>query len=174
MGREIPLELEWIPFEVHPETPPQGTLLTDMFPGTLFEKFYRKLARQSGVPDLPFGRAERLDNSGLALEASEFAKQTAAFDVFHDRLFRAHFVEEKNISLMQTILDAGTASGLDVTSLEEALTERKYASRLDAFKDMACREGINGVPTFILNDTHRLVGTQPLERFREILKRLVR
>ncbi len=174
MGREIPLELEWIPFEVHPEAPPQGALLTDMFPGTLFEKFYRKLARQSGVPDLPFGRAERLDNSGLALEASEFAKQTAAFDVFHDRLFRAHFVEEKNISLMQTILDVGKASGLDITSLEEALTERKYASRIDAFKNMACREGVNSVPTFILNGTHRLVGTQPLEGFREFLKRLDR
>ena len=171
MGREVPLDLEWIPFEVHPETPPQGVLLTDMFPGTLFDKFYRKLARQSGVPDLPFGRAERLDNSGLALEASEFAKQTAFFDVFHDRLFRAHFVEEKNISLMQTILDVAASCGLDKAALEEALTERKYASRIDAFKNMACREGINGVPTFIVNERHRLVGAQPLDRFREFLKR---
>jgi len=72
---------------------------------------------------------------------------------------------------MQTILDVAASCGLDKAALEEALTERKYASRIDAFKNMACREGINGVPTFIVNERHRLVGAQPLDRFREFLKR---
>jgi predicted DsbA family dithiol-disulfide isomerase len=157
---------------VHPETPPEGVLLTDMFPGTIFDKFYRKLARQSGVPDLPFGHAERLDNSGLALEAAEFAKETNAFDLFHDNLFRAHFVEEKNISHFRTILDVASASGLDPAPLEKALKERKFAAKTEAFKEMACREGISGVPTFIIDDAHRLVGAQPLEGFRTLLKRL--
>jgi predicted DsbA family dithiol-disulfide isomerase len=157
---------------VHPETPPEGVLLTDMFPGTIFEKFYRKLARQSGVPDLPFGHAERLDNSGLALEAAEFARETNAFDLFHDNLFRGHFVEEKNISHLQTILDIAGASGLDTAALEKALSERKFSAKIRSFKDMACREGINGVPTFIINNAHRLVGAQPLEEFRNLLKRL--
>jgi predicted DsbA family dithiol-disulfide isomerase len=172
VAQEIPLDIEWLPFEVHPETPPEGKLLTDMFPGTIFEKFYRKLARQSGVPDLPFGHAERLDNSGLALEASEFAKETNDFDLFHENLFRAHFVEEKNISRLQTILDVADVSGLDVPALETALHDRKFAAKVSAFKDLACREGINGVPTFIINDVHRLVGTQPLDGFRNLLKRL--
>lgn len=143
-----------------------------MFPGTIFEKFYRKLARQSGVPDLPFGRAERLDNSGLALEAAEFAKETKAFDLFHDNLFRAHFVEEKNISRLETILDVAGASGIDTTAMEKALSERKFTTKTGAFKEMACREGIDGVPTFIINDTHRLVGAQPLEGFRNFLNRM--
>jgi predicted DsbA family dithiol-disulfide isomerase len=172
VGKEIPLDIEWLPFEVHPETPPEGKLLTDMFPGTIFEKFYRKLARQSGVPDLPFGNAERLDNSGLALEAAEFAKETNAFELFHENLFRAHFVEEKNISHLRTLRDVAGASGLDTSALEKALLERKFAAKVSAFKDMACREGINGVPTFIINNTHRLVGAQPLEGFRNLLKRL--
>jgi predicted DsbA family dithiol-disulfide isomerase len=172
VGKEIPLEIEWLPFEVHPETPPEGVLLTDMFPGTIFEKFYRKLARQSGVPDLPFGHAERLDNSGLALEAAEFAKETNSFDLFHDNLFRAHFVEEKNICLLQTILDVAGASGLDATALEKPLKTRIFAAKVSAFKDLACREGIDGVPSFIINDAHRLVGAQPLEGFRNLLKRL--
>lgn len=147
-------------------------LLTDMFPGTIFDKFYRKLARQSGVPDLPFGHAERLDNSGLALEAAEFAKETDAFNLFHENLFRAHFVEEKNISHLQTILGVAGASGLDTAALEKALSERIFAAKVRTFKDLACREGINGVPTFIINDAHRLVGAQPLEGFRDLLKRL--
>jgi predicted DsbA family dithiol-disulfide isomerase len=141
-----------------------------MFPGTIFEKFYRKLARQSGVPDLPFGHAERLDNSGLGLEAAEFAKGTPAFDLFHENLFRAHFVEEKNISRRETILEVAAASGLDPTLLERALQERIFAPQVADYKDMACREGISGVPTFIINDRHRLVGAQPLDHFRELLK----
>lgn len=142
-----------------------------MFPGTIFEKFYRRLARESGVPELPFGHAERLDNSGLALEAAEFAKETPVFDFFHDNLFRAHFFEEKNISRLQTVLDIAAASGLDTTALEVALKSRKYAPQVDTYKDMACGQGINGVPTFIINNAYRLVGTQPLEDFRSLLKR---
>jgi len=142
-----------------------------MFPGTIFEKFYRKLARQSGVPELPFGRAERLDNSRLALEAAEHVKDTPIFDLFHDNLFRAHFVEEKNISRLQTVLDIAATSGLDATALEIALKSRKYAPQVDTYKDMACRQGINGVPTFIINNAYRLVGTQPLDNFRLLLKR---
>lgn len=143
-----------------------------MFPGTIFEKFYRKLARQSGVPDLPFGRAERLDNSGLALEAAEFAKGSGSFDGFHDNLFRAHFVEEKNISRLQTILDIAGVSGLDVQALKTSLTKHELLNKISVLKDMACREGISGVPTFIINNTHRLVGAQPLEGFRNFLNRL--
>ena len=143
-----------------------------MFPGTIFEKFYRKLARQSGVPDLPFGRAERLDNSGLALEAAEFAKGTDAFDHFHDNLFRAHFVEEKNISRLETILGVAVASGLDAQALETALQEHEFTKIITCYKDMACREGISGVPTFIVSDRHRFVGAQPLDGFRNFLKRL--
>lgn len=145
-----------------------------MFPGTIFEKFYRKLARQSGVPDLPFGKAERLDNSRLALEAAEFAKGNASFDRFHDGLFRAHFVEEQNISRLKTILDVGAATGVDTPALEAALRRHEFTDKINYYKDMACREGISGVPTFIINNSHRLVGTQPLEEFRNWLKRLNR
>ncbi len=142
-----------------------------MFPGTIFEKFYRKLARQSGVPDLSFGKAERLDNSGLALEAAEFAKGTDSFDPFHDNLFRAHFVEEKNISRLETILDVAVASGLDAQALRKALHRHDFAEIINHYKDTACREGINGVPTFIVSDRNRLVGAQPLDGFRNFLKR---
>ena len=143
-----------------------------MFPGTIFEKFYRKLARQSGVPDLSFGKAERLDNSGLALKAAEFAKGTDSFDHFHDSLFRAHFVEEKNISRLETILDVAVASGLEAQALETALQKHKFTEIITRYKEMACREGISGVPTFIVNDRHRLVGAQPLDGFRNYLKQL--
>jgi len=143
-----------------------------MFPGTIFEKFYRKLARQSGVPDLPFGRAERLDNSGLALEAAEFAKGTDAFDHFHDNLFRAHFVEEKNISRLETILDVAVASGMDARDMETALQQDEFTEKINHYKDRACREGISGVPTFIVSGRHRLVGAQPLDGFLNFLKRL--
>ena len=143
-----------------------------MFPGTIFDKFYRKLARQSGVPDLPFGRAERLDNSALSLEAAEFAKGQDAFDRFHDHLFRAHFVEERNISRLQTILEIAAASGIDPAGLEKALAEKQHASRIRALRDSALLQGISGVPTFILNTTHRLVGAQPREGFRNLLMQL--
>ena len=143
-----------------------------MFPGTIFEKFYRKLARQSGVPELPFGRAERLDNSSMALKAAEFAKSTDSFDHFHNNLFRAHFVEEKNISRLETILGVAVASGLDTQALETALQNHEFTEIVNYYKDTACREGISGVPTFIVNDRHRLVGAQPLDGFRNYLKQL--
>jgi predicted DsbA family dithiol-disulfide isomerase len=165
--------MEWIPFEVHADTPPEGTLLSDMFPGTDFTRFYPKLAKRSGVPDLPFGVVTRLVNSRLSLKAMMLLRDTDIFPVFHENMFRAHFAEERNISLPETIIDVARASGLNDSQKLEAMLAAggDPPGFADAVK-LSRQFLITGVPAFIINDTHRLVGVQPLEQFRETLHRL--
>ena len=148
-------------------------MLTDMFPGTNFAKFYPKLAQRSGVPGLPFGSVLRLVNSRLSLKAMMLLRDKEFFPVFHENMFRAHFAEERNISLPETILDVARASGLDDSQQLEAM----LASGDDppGFADtvrLSRQAGISGVPAFIIDDAYRVVGVQPLEQFREILHRL--
>ena len=158
---------------MHPETPAEGALLTDMFPGTNFAKFYPKLAQRSGVPDLPFGSVLRLVNSRLSLKAMMFLRNAEVFPVFHENMFRARFAEERNISLPETIIDVARTSGVnDVSELEAMMASGEEPPGFAAAVKLSRQSGITGVPAFIINDAHRIVGVQPLEQFREILHRL--
>jgi predicted DsbA family dithiol-disulfide isomerase len=144
-----------------------------MFPGTDFTRFYPKLAKRSGVPGLPFGPVSRLVNSRLSLKAMMFLRETDIFPLFHENMFRAHFAEERNISLPETILDVARASGLkDSQKLQETLASGEDSPEFAAAVKLSRQYGITGVPAFIINDEHRFVGVHPLEQFRDILRRL--
>ena len=148
-------------------------MLTDMFPGTDFARFYPKLARRSGVPDLPFGSVTRLVNSRLSLKVMMFLRNSDVFPVFHENMFRAHFAEERNISLPETIIDVARASGVnDVSGLEAIMASREDTPEFTAAVQLSRQNGITGVPAFIVDDAYRIVGAQPLEQFRETLRRL--
>jgi predicted DsbA family dithiol-disulfide isomerase len=56
--------------------------------------------------------------------------------------------------------------------LNGALEGGLYSPRIQEATQEAARYGINAVPTFIINDTDKIVGALPLETFRERLKRI--
>jgi len=144
-----------------------------MFPGTDFARFYPKLARRSGVPDLPFGHVSRLVNSRLSLKAMMFLRDTDVFPAFHENMFRAHFAKEQNISFPETIIDVARDSGVsNVSELKAVIDSSEDQPGFAAAVKLSRQSGITGVPAFIIDDTHRIVGVQPLEQFREILHRL--
>ncbi len=66
-----------------------------------------------------------------------------------------------------------TAEGLDAEELRQALEKETYASRIEEAMQEAARYGwCYPVPTFIINEKHKIVGAQPLETFRIRLKRI--
>jgi predicted DsbA family dithiol-disulfide isomerase len=82
-------------------------------------------------------------------------------------VFRAYFVETRDIGNLEVILGLASEDGLDDDDLRRALKEKQYAARLEEAKDEARGYGITAVPTFIINGKHKLVGAQPIEAFRD-------
>jgi predicted DsbA family dithiol-disulfide isomerase len=169
LNKEFDLQVEWLAFEIHPETPPEGMPLTTMFPRADAESMAGRLNSMGEPYGITFRKIEHIANSRLSLEAGEFAKQQGRFDQFHHAVFEAYFSRGKDIGSLEILTEIGRSAGLDATALETALKTGTYRQTLESMREEASRLAITAAPTFLINDQDRIVGAQPIEVFRKKL-----
>jgi len=157
--------VEWKGYELHPETPPQGVKLSILFPGFNPESMVERL-RRAGTPyGISFNKIERLSNSRLSLEASEFARDRGSYEKLHSRFFEAYFLEGRDIGSLETVLEIADEAGLDKVELKEALHKGIYRDRLQEHRELGLRYTVAGLPTFIINGEDKIVGAREYETF---------
>lgn len=171
LSEEYALRVTWLGFELHPETPTQGLSMAERFPDRDLTKMYDALNARGAELGLDIKPVEVLSNSRLALEAAEFARDQGRFASFHAAVFDAYFGQGLDIGRFRVLRQVATDLGLDTAALREALEHKTYAERLSAVRDQALEQELTGLPTFVVNDRHRIVGAQPLEAFREVFSR---
>ncbi len=115
---------------------------------------------------------DKVSNSRLALEATEFAKAMGRFDEFHRGIFRAYWVDTKNIGDIGVVLDVAEGAGLDMAEVEKALNSGKFRAAVDAQLQEAADLGIFGVPTFIFNNKFAIQGAVPYSVFQRVMAKL--
>lgn len=119
----------------------------------------------------------RVSNSRLALELSELARDAGRHDGFSDLVYRACFVEGRNIGDGAVLRDLAARAGLGAPAVERCLRERTHRSRVDRNILDSGELLVSGVPTFFVADggpldafeTPRIVGVQGRESFRRAL-----
>ena len=119
-----------------------------------------------------FGNLTLLSNSRLALMASEFARDQGQYDSFHENMFHAYFTEGLDIGNLKVIAAVAGKSGLDEKETLSAVRDGRYASRLNETRKEASLIGLTGVPLFIIENKHKIVGAQPIETFRDLLDKI--
>ena len=171
LKQEFDLSVEWLGFEIHPDTPQEGMLLSTMFPQLDSQNMFRHLRDMAAPYGITFMDIARISNSRMSLEASEFAKEQGLFDQFHRALFQAYFSQGMDIGSLEVLTQIGHESGLDRDSLAQSLQTGKYLPRIEHMRKEATRLGVNAAPTFIIEDRDRIVGAQPIEVFKKKLRR---
>ena len=166
LADELDLEIEWKGIEIHPEYTAEGrkrkkTPRTHHLMETLYE-----IAKDDGTEIILPGF---VTNSRLCLEAAEYAKTENRFLEFHNQTYNFYFNLGENIGKPETVLNIGEKAGLDVTSLEQNLRERKMREHIDQNKKSADENIVMGVPTIYFNE-FRVHGTQSIDVYRTIIK----
>jgi predicted DsbA family dithiol-disulfide isomerase len=172
LKKVFPIQDEWLSYQLRPQTPLDGIPFEQLFPGVDMEERYADLNRAAAPFGITFGQRTFLSNSRFALEASEFARDLDKYEAFHERVFRAYFTNSLDIGDMKVVLAVARAAGLDPLEVKRALDSGAYGARIDATMHEATRLGVTAVPTFIVNDTHKIVGALPLDQFRKRLARI--
>jgi len=172
LKQEFDLQVEWLGFEIHPETPPEGMPLMKMFPRADVESMTKRLNSMGAPFGLNFRKIVNISNSRLSLEAGEFAREQGRFEQFHHAVFQAYFSQGRDIGNIDVLKQIGKEAGLDADALERALVTGTYRQVREKTKEEATRLGITAAPTFIFNEKDRVVGAQSLDLFRERLKTL--
>ena len=88
-----------------------------------------------------------------------------------DAVFRAHFLQGKDIDSKDVLLKIAEEVGLNKEVAKDVLESDKFGDRVRQDEHQAQHIGIKGVPFFVFNDKYAISGAQPTEAFLETLQK---
>jgi len=173
LKKEFNLDVEWRPFEIHPETPKDGTLTDELpFPPGYLEMAFANVKRLADEDDLNLKFSEKLPNSRLAHYISEFARNKGKFDEFHKKILETYWFEGKDIGDKSLLLDIAESIGLNKKEINKYLnTDEPFKTVQKSLKEVK-KYGLNGVPSFIIED-QVISGAQSNNVFRKVINNIL-
>jgi predicted DsbA family dithiol-disulfide isomerase len=172
LKQEHGVKVEWVHFPLHPETPAEGRSLEDLFKGRNLDRkaMHAQMKARMDAEGLPYGERTHTYNSRLAQELGKWADTQPGGEAIHDALFRAYFVEGRDISQPAELLEIAQSVGLPVEAAREVLEKRTFKAAVDADWKLSRQYGITGVPTFVVG-RYGVVGAQPHENLVELVEK---
>jgi predicted DsbA family dithiol-disulfide isomerase len=151
-------------YPLHPDTPAEGLTLDALFRGRTANvaAMHARMQRLMEAEGLPYGERTHTYNSRLAQEIGAWGEREMGNSAIHDALFRAYFVEGRNIGNAAELVAIAHAAGLPQDEARAVIETRRFKAAVDADWAKSAGRGVTGVPTFMAND-RMLVGAQPYE-----------
>jgi predicted DsbA family dithiol-disulfide isomerase len=166
------VNIQWVHFPLHPETPPEGQSLEDLFRGRNVDRkaMHAQMKARMDAEGLPYGERTMTYNSRLAQELGKWADTQPGGEAIHDALFRAYFVEARDISRPEVLLEIVARVGLPVDAAREVIEKRTFKAAVDEDWKLSRQIGVTGVPTFVAG-RYGVVGAQPYEALEELVRK---
>jgi predicted DsbA family dithiol-disulfide isomerase len=161
------VEAKWLPFELHPEVPREGSPRPPR--PTSPRSQLDEMAAEVG---LVMKRRDRLINTRLALSTAEFARERGRYDEVRVALMKAHWEATADLDRVEDLQRIAAGAGLDPADLKRRLDAGRYEALLDRYREEATSMGINAIPAHIVGQRYLLLGAHPYETFIEVLDKL--
>jgi len=159
-------------FPLHPDTPVEGREMAGFYAqrGLDPEAMYQQMKARMDAEGLPYGRRTHTYNSRLAQELGKWADTQPGGAALHDALYKAYFVEARNIGDPDILVEIVEQVGLDGAEARKVLDERRFKDAIDADWQKSAAYGVTGVPTFVAA-RYGVVGAQPYEALVQLVER---
>lgn len=169
---DIDVAIAWRPFQLNPDMPKEGLdrrkYLEAKFGGPEgARRVYEAIetaGRSAGIA-FDFGRIAHTPNTVDSHRLIDRAGKAKRQDATVEALFRAYFLEGRDIGDLDTLADIAAQAGLDPAETRTYLASDEDVERIRSEDAMARRMGIQGVPCFILNRKYAISGAQDPEVF---------
>jgi predicted DsbA family dithiol-disulfide isomerase len=167
------VKIEWVHFPLHPDTPAEGRSLADLFAGRNVDRkaMHAQMKARMDAEGLPYGERTMTYNSRLSQELGKWADTQPGGEAIHDALFRAYFVDARDISQPAVLLEIVKEVGLPVEAARDVLEKRTFKAAVDADWKLSRDYGITGVPTFVAG-RYGVVGAQPYEALVQLVRKV--
>jgi len=166
---EYKVDLEWRPYYLRPNTPPEGLELSDHILRARANGSEERLSEMARVHGMKFVSTKRIYNTRTAHEATEYAREHGKAIEFHHAVFDKVYVEGQDPSQWAVLRAAAAEAGLDADDMQSAVGSGKYTAEVMEQVRHAQEIGVSGVPTYVINDRYAVVGAQPYEAFKRAL-----
>ncbi len=159
------VEVLWQPFELRPEPAPTLRPEDDYLQSTWREVVY-PAAERMGVP-IVLPQVSPQPYSRPAFEGFQFAAEHGLGQRWTERMFRAFFVEQRDIGQRDVLADVAVGLGLDGDAFRNALESGRYADTHRQALQRAGRLKITAVHTFLVGD-RRIEGMASAEQLAQL------
>lgn len=168
---DLDVRVNWLPFFLNPDTPPAGepyrAFLEAKFGGPIkAEAVLDKVRAVAAEDGLVYAferiqtRPNTLDAHRLIYRAQSHGQQPARVRALAQALFAAHFQEGRDIGDKDVLADIAAACGDRRELVRAWLDTGDDADKVRRMADGVRRQGIEGVPFFILNRKMAVSGAQ--------------
>lgn len=157
---------------MHPEVPPEGVPLEDLFRGreAYVEDSKRRLKRAFEAEGLPYQDIRHVPNTRVAQEVGKWAESQPGGEAFHEAVFRAYFGDGRDIGDPLEVLAIAGECGLDESDARAALGQRAHRGEVDADWKRAVDSAIWGVPYFVAGEA-TVMGCQTHQVLAQLVER---
>ena len=171
-----PFQIQWHPFQLNPDMPPEGVAkrayLEEKFGGKArvdaVHDRLREAAKAAGVdmdPDKPQRMPNTLNTHRLIHWAGIEGVQSAVVTA----LMRAYWVEGRDIGDLETLADIAGENVMDREATLRLLQSDADADDIQARDQDARRKGVNAVPTFLIAQQYVVSGAQPTDTWDKVI-----
>lgn len=168
---DLDVRVNWLPFFLNPDTPAAGEpyreFLEAKFGGPIKAEAVLDKVRAVAADDGLVYAFERIQTRPNTLAAHRLMYRAQAQGQKPERiqalghaLFAAHFQEGRDIGDLDTLADIAAACGERREAVREWLAGRGEVDKVKRMAEGVRRQGVEGVPFFILNRKMALSGAQ--------------
>lgn len=163
----IAVDVRWHPYQLDPTLPPEGkdraTYLNEKFGGAeraeaAYERV-RQAGREEGIP-FAFEKIEVSPNTMDAHRLILWSRSDDLQDVVVELLFKAYFVEGRNLAKAATLVEISAEAGMQSDLVEQLFETDSDLAKLKRQIDQASEMGVTGVPFFIIDGRFALAGAE--------------
>ena len=172
-----PVEVRWRPYQLDP-TIPEGGLDRKEYMAKKFGKSGRvqsahdnltRLGAELGLP-FAFDKIKRTPNTLDAHRLIRWAASAGVQAEVADRLFKAYFVEGRDIGDRAVLIEIAGECGLDANLVEKLLADGADVDLVRQEVEQAQAMGVSGVPFFIFNGRIGVPGAQEPSVLRQAME----
>jgi len=171
---EYKVDVEWRPYYLRPDTPPEGMDLPAYILKARASGADERLQSMAKLYGMEFKSPDRIYNTRIAHEATEYAREHGRGLEFHRVVFRKVYAEGLDISQWDILRAAAEEVGLDADDMQSVVDGGKYTVEVAEQVRFAQEIGVTGVPTYVINDRYAIVGAQPIEAFKRALVQVMK
>ena len=178
IGTEIPVELQFEPYELNPSMPKEGEETIPYLarkygstPEQLAQNRQRIVDRGAAV-GFAFGKRPRVWNTFDAHRLLAWAAEEGKQWPLKRALLKAYHADDENPSDPGVLTRVAGEVGLDTARAASILASDAYAQTVRDREAHFQRLGIDGVPAVILDDQHLISGGQPPEVFEQAIRQV--
>ncbi len=163
-------QILWHPFQLNPHLPLEG-ISRDEYTSSKFggaeraREIYQRVANAGAAAGIEF-RFDAIKVQPNTVDAHQLillAAQVDAQDGVVESLFEGFFLEGRDLSDRDTLLDLAQRGGLPRADADRCLSEQLLRKTVEEQDDYARKLGVEGVPFFIFDHKLAVSGAQPPE-----------